>query len=198
MQIERVLCRLEASGDPAAQVAALGDPFRAIGAIDWAFDPATGDEAIQTQRAARALWAIAALPQARLYIEPFLDLDRTMDVGLGLLDRQSNPRPAFHALRCLNTCLFHTATDPRQLPGPTPPGLNIPGLATPGWRFWLALPGAGMQSPVALSAESLRQRTTGHAAARWIDLQSGRSHPLPAALAVDRPLLIATVSENGG
>lgn len=197
VHVDRVLCRREASGDPTAQIAPVDGPFQALGAIDWAFDPATGDESIQTERVAQALWAIAAMPEARLYIEPFLDLDRTMDVGLGLLDRQSNPRPAFHALRCLNTCLFHAATSPHRLPSPTPPGHRAPGLATPGWRFWLALPGAESQPPMVLAAESLGQLTTGQAAARWIDLQRGRSHPLPTALTVDRPLLIATVSENG-
>ena len=43
-RVDRALCRLEVPGDPSAQVAALGGPFRALGAIDWAFDPAAGDE----------------------------------------------------------------------------------------------------------------------------------------------------------
>ncbi|MCB0104669.1 MAG: hypothetical protein KDE53_02145, partial [Caldilineaceae bacterium] len=38
---------------------------------------------------------------------PFIDLDRTMDAGPGLLDRAYNPRPTFHLLRHLNTLLFH-------------------------------------------------------------------------------------------
>lgn len=198
VRIERALCRLEASGDPWAQVAALGGPFRAIGAIDWAFDPAAGNESTQMHRVAQALWAVAALPDARLYIEPFLDLDRTMDVGLGLLDRQCNPRPAFHALRCLNTCLFHTATGPHQRPGPIPPGVHHAGLATPGWHFWLALPTTGTSAPTALSAGTLRQITPAHTNTRWIDLRNGRSHPLPDTLIMDRPLLIATTGERGG
>jgi hypothetical protein len=34
-----------------------------------------------------------------------------MDVGHGLLDTRCNPRPVFHALRCLNTILHvHRAT----------------------------------------------------------------------------------------
>lgn len=56
-------------------------------------------------RAAEALFATALLPSARLFVEPFIDLDRTMDVGQGLLDPLCNPRPAFGVLRCLNALL---------------------------------------------------------------------------------------------
>lgn len=184
VRVERVLCRLEVGDVPAAQVAAAGGPFRAIGAIDWVFDPATGDEATQAQRAAHALWAVAATPDARLYIEPFLDLDRTMDVGLGLLDRQCNPRPAFHALRCLNTILFREENGPRRLEEPAPPGMVAIGLGTTDRRCWLALLGDDTSAPTTLTMGV-------EAGARWIDLGRGRSYPLPERLVVDRPLLIA-------
>ena len=56
-------------------------------------------------QAAEALFATALLPRARLFVEPFIDLDRTMDVGQGLLDPLCNPRPVFGVLRCLNALL---------------------------------------------------------------------------------------------
>jgi hypothetical protein len=56
------------------------------------------------------------LPDARLYVDPTLDLDRTMDIGHELLDARCNPRPVFHALRCLNTILHmrRTAWTPEE------------------------------------------------------------------------------------
>jgi hypothetical protein len=39
----------------------------------------------------------------RFLVDPFGELDRTLDVSPGLLDRQCNPRPAFHTLRILNS-----------------------------------------------------------------------------------------------
>ena len=47
----------------------------------------------------------AAALDAVLILEPLVDLDRTMDVGHGLLDGLCNPRPAFHVARHLAACL---------------------------------------------------------------------------------------------
>ena len=48
----------------------------------------------------------ALLPGARIFFDPLVDLDRTMDVSNGILDTLCNPRPAFHALCCRNTVLY--------------------------------------------------------------------------------------------
>jgi hypothetical protein len=54
--------------------------------------------------AAFGVVAAAAL-DAVLILEPLVDLDRTMDIGHGLLDGLCNPRPAFHVARHLTACL---------------------------------------------------------------------------------------------
>jgi hypothetical protein len=48
---------------------------------------------------ARALLVAASL-DATLFVEPLVDMDRTMDVTHGLLDTLCNPRPTFELARC--------------------------------------------------------------------------------------------------
>lgn len=108
VSINRVLCRVDAGESP---MRAIGNQERAgslpsIGAIDWAIEFGDGDTAGQLARAVEGLSSIAAHEGARLFLEPLVDLDRTMDTPPGLLDRLCNPRPVFHALRTLNTILF--------------------------------------------------------------------------------------------
>ena len=107
-RVDRVLCRVDAGQEPWQTIQAMTDlaDLEHIGAIDWAVEFGDGDIANQTPRAVSALSAVATQEDIRLYLEPLVDLDRTMDTPPGLLDRLCNPRPVFHALRTLNTVLF--------------------------------------------------------------------------------------------
>lgn len=109
-RVNRVLCRVDGPQDPAEAIAGMGEMpvLTSIGTIDWALEFADGDPAPQTVRASRALVAIAPFRESRLFLEPLVDLDRTMDAPPGLLNRLCNPRPVFHAVRTLNTLLFST------------------------------------------------------------------------------------------
>ena len=80
-----------------------------IVAIDLAVELPSGDEARHVARAAEAMLAATILDSCRVWLEPLVDLDRTMDLHDGLLDRLNNPRPAFEAVRCLNSILFARA-----------------------------------------------------------------------------------------
>jgi hypothetical protein len=103
LHIDRVLCRVDADQVPFEVITTRAYPN--IGAIDWAVEFLETPGADQNSRAVSALAAAATLPGSRLYLEPLVDLDRTMDAPPGLLDRLGNPRPVFHALRSLNTTL---------------------------------------------------------------------------------------------
>ena len=107
VRIDRVLCRLgnDSSPWPSVQTLVQQLPRSQIGAIDCSLELATTDDRVAANRAADALFATALLPGSTLYVEPFLDLDRTMDVCHGLLNPLCNPRPAFHVLRCMNSIL---------------------------------------------------------------------------------------------
>src|SRR5690606_10758684 len=50
--------------------------------------------------------AAAERPGCRVFLDPFVDLDRTNDRHRGLIDRLGNPHPEFHLVRALNTILF--------------------------------------------------------------------------------------------
>lgn len=77
-----------------------------LGSID--FLVCLGDlvQGEQTARAVEAIVSSYQLKRHRIFLEPFQDFDRSMDVSSGFLDRLCNPRPAFHALKTLNTILY--------------------------------------------------------------------------------------------
>ena len=106
-RIDRVACRLSPGESPWATI----DTARSliggvIGTVDFYLDFSGEDDGTNASAAAEAIVAVATVPNARLVLGPLLDLDRSMDVTHGLLDRLSNPRPPFHVARSLNTLLF--------------------------------------------------------------------------------------------
>ena len=77
------------------------------------------DDIANATRVAKAALLTACLHEARLFCQPYLDLDRTMDVAHGFLDPLCNPRAVVTVYRMLNTILFSrgetwalTSTDP--------------------------------------------------------------------------------------
>lgn len=67
------------------------------------------DEATNLAALCRAVVAAASL-NVPLHLEPFVDMDRTMDAFHGLLDPLCNPRPAFDAVRSLGALLTAQAS----------------------------------------------------------------------------------------
>lgn len=95
------------------------------------------DDAANAAAVARAVAAAAHL-RATLFLEPLVDLDRTMDLAGGLLDGMCNPRPAFDVARSLAPLLRaaggdHLAVDARA-------GVEV---VRPGPQCWLLLPTTG-------------------------------------------------------
>ena len=117
-QIDRIACRLE--GEPWQELhkaQGIADDLSHIGKLDWLYTLPVSDDISQASAIAVPFFGMGLHPGDRLYVEPYIDLDRTMDSGFGLLDRAYNPRPAFHVLRHLNTLLYH---QPRtQIDAPT-------------------------------------------------------------------------------
>ncbi len=105
--VDRVLCRLSPAPTLAATIDEIArlDSLRAIGTIDVQLELLDLDMRPVTNQVAESLAAVTRLHDSRLFIDPLIDFDRTMDVRHGLLDPLCNPRPAFHVLRCLNTIL---------------------------------------------------------------------------------------------
>lgn len=107
IQITRLVCRLE--GDVWEELYNAPDSaaLSHIGRCDWLYALPPGDEISQAHALATAFFSVGLRPGDCFYVEPYIDLDRTMDSGHGLLDRAYNPRPAFALLRHLNTLLHH-------------------------------------------------------------------------------------------
>ena len=108
VRLDAVLCRLDGDDPPwkTARALAALPPLSRIGRVDWLLSLPEQDDARNALLAAEALFAVALNPCSRLYVDPLIDLDRTMDVRHGLLGVLCNPRPVFHVLRCLNTILY--------------------------------------------------------------------------------------------
>ena len=80
------------------------------------------DDSDNVLRVAQASLLTACIQGARLFCQPYLDLDRTMDVANGFLDGLCNPREVVNVYRLLNTILFHAdeewtlvSTDPLSI-----------------------------------------------------------------------------------
>jgi len=106
-RVDSVLCRLDGDDTPWETARNIGaaPPLSQVGRVDWLLTLPGEDDPRNQLLAAEVLFAVTLTPNARLYLDPLIDLDRTMDVRHGLLDPLCNPRPLFHALRCLNALL---------------------------------------------------------------------------------------------
>lgn len=68
--------------------------------------PLPPDPALRLSSLTSLMSAAAERPGCRVFLDPFVDLDRTNDRHRGLIDRLGNPHPEFHLVRALNTILF--------------------------------------------------------------------------------------------
>ena len=152
MRVDRVLCYMDPETPPWDIVQEFVDvlPLSRIGTFDFVLSLSGFDEQTQASRVSEGVFASALLAGCRLIVDPFVDLDRTPDIHLGLLDRLSNPRPAFHSARCTNTILFSDASEFRSLPIQHVGSGRILGLSGSGKRFWLLLPDGRMSISPAL------------------------------------------------
>lgn len=107
VHLASVLCRVDTNFGAwrGVRQIAQSSAFSQVGRIDASLELSTTKDHECTREVSEALFAMALFPGARLYVDPLRDFDRTMDVNHGLLDPLCNPRPAFHAARCLNTIL---------------------------------------------------------------------------------------------
>ena len=142
--IDRVLCHVDSHVRPweAMQEFIRRDALSQVGHFDFVVQLPGLDENAQANRAAEAVLAAALHSGCRLFLDPLVDLDRTGDINHGLLDRLSNPRPAFHIVRCMNTVLFASEKEFRPMANKSPETQML-GVEGHMRRLWLLLPDAG-------------------------------------------------------
>lgn len=185
IELDRVVLRVDHVDRP-WDVMARAEPPSRVGGFDWLIELATLDEREQSARVAEALFAAALQPGCRLFFDPLTDFDRTMDLTNGLIDRLSNPRPAYNVARLLNSLLFGRVEGFR--PWTAPPawdGARSLGLQTDAVRYCLMLPECDQGPPIDI---------TGRPVSRVYDLQGGRSRDARAA----GTEAVAVVSRAGG
>ncbi len=100
--------------------------------------------------------ATATVSGARLFLEPLVDLDRTMDAPPGLLDRLCNPRTVFHVVRTLNTILFSEPQTWKPAAGSSIPDATTFVLESADARLLVMLPDDPERAAIRLSATDLR------------------------------------------
>lgn len=144
--VDRVVSYIEPSAPPwdAIQGFINLHPLSHIDNFDFVVPLPGTDENAQVNRAAEAVFAAALLPGCRLFLDPIIDLDRSNDIRYGLLDRLSNPRPAFHAARNLNTIIFGLLEEFRPLGRRDVEAGRVLGIEGPTRRLWLLLPDGTM------------------------------------------------------
>jgi hypothetical protein len=183
MSLNRVVCRADSSLPPWESLRLTRGLSTSghIGGIDWVVDLVSGHELERQNRTAEAVFASALLSGTRVFLDPLIDLDRTMDATEGLLDRLCNPRPTFHVARCLNSLLFSQPGEGLE-PVASPPVSGVRILAARGARTtaWLFLPERSGQ-PLTLDAPELVG--AGAREGHWYDLTKGTSRLIDLTVA---------------
>ena len=180
--LDRAVCMVDSSESVWGDIRAFDTELRSVGGLDFMV-PLDADDEANALAAAEALFAAATMPGCRVYLDPLQDLDRVTKVVHGLLDRLSNPRPAFHVTRVLNTVLFGEGRQPGSYrpvnPGPLHGSPNLRAIVDRRSELWL-VPEDGKPE----AAEALRRRTGEYETLRLID-------PVAAVSWQDSPGLVA-------
>jgi hypothetical protein len=159
------------------------------GALDLIL-PLGADRERNAALVAEGILAAATLPHCRLFIDALQDVDRNAALVGGLLDRLSNPRPAFHVARELNTVLFASAVPGAYTPS-SQPVEGAFGVRDGDAQHWLVTSDAPADAFRAVASQlgSQGQVTV-------FDLVAGESRQLDAAavdtLTPDRPATLVS------
>ena len=167
VHLDRAVCMVDESKSVWSDIRAFDTRLGSVGGLDFLV-PLGADDEMNAHMVAEALFASATISRSRIYIDPLQDLDRVTKVVNGLLDRLSNPRPAFHVTRVLNTVLFGEG---RSTGSYTPLDLGaslrdttVRAVTDHRSELWLA-----PARETGIAAEILRHRAESHTPARLID-----------------------------
>jgi len=177
VRVDRVLCRVDAGQSPwQTIIGAHNIPvLNQIGAIDWAVEFGEANSPGQVERAVEAMAGVALFPESRLFFEPLMDLDRTMDAPVGLLDRLCNPRPVFHVVRTLNTILHSEGQSWKARSAPACINATSFALHCPDADVLLLVP---HDEDAAIDFADLRAFAPNSQEVNIIDLKTGTSWPI--------------------
>jgi predicted phosphodiesterase len=157
--VDRAVCHIDDRDELWELVEVMGQGLDSIRQVDVLVEVGLQGLAADSWLAAEAVVALAPFEGVRIFVDTLVELDRTMDMRGGLLNRMCNPRPSFRVLQTLNTVVHGrvvagAVTDTRRtrfgVSATTPDGnllLVMPGI-DPGGRVDLdeALTAVGPRS----------------------------------------------------
>jgi len=135
--------------------------------------------------AAEAMVALAPFKNVRLHVDTLMELDRTMDVRGGLLNRMCNPRPSFRVLQNINT-VVHGRLVAGQITEAHRTRFGVTAITADGQSLRLVVPGIDPAGRGDLDAE-LAGLDGGAAPVTRYELGTGWVHRTTAAQAVFAP-----------
>ncbi|HSJ28235.1 MAG TPA: hypothetical protein VLB67_08470, partial [Acidimicrobiia bacterium] len=103
--VDRVVCHVDDRDELWQLVGVLESGVTSFDSVDVLVEVGLQGLAADAWLAAEALVALAPFPGVRIHLDTLVELDRTMDMRGGLLNRMCNPRPSFRVLQILNTVL---------------------------------------------------------------------------------------------
>ncbi len=202
VHLDRAVCMVDESESIWSDIRSFDTELRSVGGLDFLV-PLGTDDGANALAVAEALFAAATMPGCRIYLDPLQDLDRVTKVVHGLLDRLSNPRPAFHVTRVLNTVLFGEGRRPGSYrpvqAGGGFEGTTVRAIADRRGELWLVQDGEK-----ARATEVLRQHATRDETVRLIDPVGGVSWRGPVDMIANNivspdrnPILVVQVPSVG-
>ena len=103
--VDRAVCHIDDRDELWELVEVVRGGLDAIQDVDVLVEVGLQGLAADSWLAAEAAVALAPLAGTRVFVDTLVELDRTMDMRGGLLNRMCNPRPSFRVLQNLNTVL---------------------------------------------------------------------------------------------
>jgi 3',5'-cyclic AMP phosphodiesterase CpdA len=103
--VDRVVCHVDDRDELWQLVGLLDSGTTSFASVDVLVEVGLQGLAADAWLAAEAMVALAPFPTVRIHLDTLVELDRTMDMRGGLLNRMCNPRPSFRVLQILNTVL---------------------------------------------------------------------------------------------
>lgn len=187
LKLDRIVVRVDGGQSPwdVMREASRHFPVRCVDRIDWLVELATTDEREQSVRVAKALCAAALQPGCRLFLDPLMDLDRTMDATFGLINRMSNQHPAFNVARMLNSLLFRDAGLLFWEDHPQSEHARCLGLASATEKYLLVIPENG-----GVSLKDFVTGSTDGGGVQYFDLEHGKSQLAESVDGIERPALL--------
>jgi predicted phosphodiesterase len=142
IHLDRVFCHIDLDHSPWDMITEMGEHgLDCVDALDYVVRLPGADERGHQRYVVEALLAAALQPGCRVFFDPFVDLYRTNDLNLGLLDRLSNPRAAYVVMQCLNTLLFSQVDTYSAMPPRIIGDGRLLGIEGSRQRHWFAVPG---------------------------------------------------------